>query len=152
MQESRTEKRVVRKKVESYLESDNDSYDNIEQPEITLEEVPRTVLVPNKHRGYPAKVAPTPGNDKKTAEVELYGKLLSEKLMKLNEEDRLQLMNAIDNLVYRTTRSALARDKAYSTPAPSSSLLSLEDPPKENYIIQVMKSSPKAAADDPLND
>lgn len=91
--------------------------------------------------------------DVEISEAELYGKLLTEKLMQLDRADRLKLMNAIDNLVFDTTMNVMTRDtcKANNTPAPSSSQICSGDAKRENYIFQMVKSSPTRAEEDPFD-
>lgn len=143
---------------ETRPESDSCDFE-IQQEIPILEEAPPVVPVTNNNdRAYSstketaAKSAPI-RNGKRAKECDLYGKLLSQKLMKLNEEDRLMLMNQIDNLVFHTAMRAMSQSKSRPPTfnIPSSCQVSPEDL-KENYVIQMIKSSPPPESrDDPLD-
>ncbi|XP_063534934.1 uncharacterized protein LOC134744916 [Cydia strobilella] len=67
----------------------------------------------------------------KVKECDLYGQLLAEKLKPLEQNDRLQLMNEIDNLVFnylmrmrkqKVSRNNLSNDQPVHLPGPSSKI------------------------------
>ncbi|KOB78325.1 Uncharacterized protein OBRU01_02559 [Operophtera brumata] len=123
------------------------------QQEIPISEVQEDSGANSKERAYSSTTeSATNRKGKRTKECELYGKLLSQKLMRLDEEDRLMLMNQIDNLVFRTTMRAMSQSKSRPPASiPSSSHISAVDL-KENYVIQIIKSSPPPESrEDPLD-
>lgn len=54
-------------------------------------------------------------NEKEVNECDLYGQLLAEKLKPLDIDDRLVLMNEIDNLVFKYTMNVRQRDSLRTT-------------------------------------